>query len=183
MSFEKIPSLLAELLAEVKRGNELMQKHYDRPTVAITETVSIGDKSVQTTAYAPTVAEAKAALPTPTISAESAGRPLTAAEAPAALNGVANVGNAPAPVTPAEPAPTPAVTEAVQAAPVEAVSASRSEATVDDAKQTLLDVSNKVGREAAVKLLGQFNAAKFPQLKAEDYAAFVAAGAAMLEGK
>ena len=152
MSFEKIPALLEQLVSLVTETNKLLTEQK-----AIVEST----KGVET----------KAALPTPTISAKTEGRPLTAAEAPAALHGIANVGNAPTPVenqpTQDAPAPTQSATEVAPAATVETASASPSEQvayTEMDAKNAMLDVANKRGRDAAVGCLTKFNIKKFPEL-------------------
>ena len=162
MSFEKIPALLEQLVSLVTETNKLLTEQK-----AIKESTKGG--------------EAQAALPTPTISAETEGRPLTAAEAPAALHGIANVGNAPSPVenqpTQDAPAPTPSAQEAAPAATVETVSASPSEPvtyTEMDAKNAMFDVANKRGRDAAVGCLTHFNIKKFPELDPSKYGEFVA---------
>lgn len=161
MSFEKIPGLLELLLSAQQETNRLLEQN----------------NKLLVENRGPTLAEAKSALPTPTISAQTEGRPLTAAEAPAALHGIANVGNAPtaeeAP-TPVEPAPTPSAQEAAPVATVEPATASPSEVTVEDAKNAMLDVANKCGREAAVEALATFSCQKFTQLLPAMYPKFVA---------
>lgn len=165
MSFEKIPALLEQLVSLVTETNKLLTEQ--KALVASTKGV-----------------ETQAALPTPTISAQTEGRPLTAAEAPAALHGIANVGNAPTPVenqpTQDAPAPTqsaPEVATAATAATVETASASPSEQvayTEMDAKNAMLDVANKRGRDTAVGCLTKFNIKKFPELDPSKYGEFVA---------
>lgn len=53
--------------------------------------------------------------------------------------------------------------------------------TLDDVSAIILSIAKSKGREAALGLLGQFGAAKTPQLKADDYAAVVKAGQAILD--
>ena len=166
MSFEKIPALLEQLVSLVTETNKLLTEQ---------KVIKESTKGVET----------QAALPTPTISAQTEGRPLTAAEAPAALHGIANVGNAHSPVenqpTQDAPAPTQSAPEVAPAATVETASASPSEqvayAEIDaetDAKLAMLDVANKRGRDAAVGCLTKFNIKKFPELDPSKYGEFVA---------
>ena len=162
MSFEKIPALLEQLVSLVTETNKLLTEQ--KAFVASTKGVETQD-----------------ALPTPTISAQTEGRPLTAAEAPAALHGIANVGNAPTPVenqpTQDAPAPTQSAPEVAPAATVETASASPSEQvayTEMDAKNAMLDVANKRGRDAAVGCLTKFNIKKFPELDPSKYGEFAA---------
>lgn len=162
MSFEKIPALLEQLVSLVTETNKLLTEQ---------KAIKESTKGV----------EAQAALPTPTISAQTEGRPLTAAEAPAALHGIANVGNAHSPVenqpTQDAPAPTQSAPEVAPAATVETASASTSEQvayTEMDAKNAMLDVANKRGRDAAVGCLTKFNIKKFPELDPSKYGEFVA---------
>lgn len=162
MSFEKIPALLEQLVSLVTETNKLVTEQ--KVLVASTKGVETQD-----------------ALPTPTISAQTEGRPLTAAEAPAALHGIANVGNTPSPVenqhTQDAPAPTQSAPEVAPAATVETASASPSEQvayTEMDAKNAMLDVVNKRGRDAAVGCLTKFNIKKFPELDPSKYGEFVA---------
>lgn len=164
MSFEKIPALLEQLVSLVTETNKLLTEQ---------KAIKESTKGVE--------AQAQAALPTPTISAKTEGRPLTAAEAPAALHGIANVGNAHSPVenqpTQDAPAPTQSAPEVAPAATVETASASPSEQvayTEMDAKHAMLDVANKRGRDAAVGCLTKFNIKKFPELDPSKYGEFVA---------
>lgn len=96
MSFEKIPALLEQLVSLVTETNKLLTEQKALLDTPLRQTHVI-DASLST-------------LPTPTISAQTEGRPLTAAEAPAALHGIANVGNAHSPVEnqPTQDAPAPA---------------------------------------------------------------------------
>ena len=162
MSFEKIPALLEQLVSLVTETNKLLTEQ---------KVIKESTKGVET----------QAALPTPTISAQTEGRPLTAAEAPAALHGIANVGNAHSPVenqpTQDAPAPTQSAPEVAPAATVETASASPSEQvayTEMDAKNAMLDVANKRGRDTAVGCLTKFNIKKFPELDPSKYGEFVA---------
>ena len=171
MSFEKIPALLEQLVSLVTETNKLLTEQKALLNTPLRQTHVI-DASLST-------------LPTPTISAQTEGRPLTAAEAPAALHGIANVGNAHSPVenqpTQDAPAPAPAPTqsapEVAPAATVETASAPPSEQvayTEMDAKNAMLDVANKRGRDAAVGCLTKFNIEKFPKLDPSKYGEFVA---------
>ena len=162
MSFEKIPALLEQLVSLVTETNKLLTEQ---------KAIKESTKGV----------EAQAALSTPTISAKTEGRPLTAAEAPAALHGIANVRNASYLVenqpTQDAPAPTQSAPEVAPAATVETASASPSEQvayTEMDAKNAMLDVANKRGRDAAVGCLTHFNIKKFPDLDPSKYGEFVA---------
>ena len=168
MSFEKIPALLEQLVSLVTETNKLLTEQKALLNTPLRQTHVI-DASLST-------------LPTPTISAQTEGRPLTAAEAPAALHGIANVGNAHSPVEnqPTQDAPAPAPTqsapEVAPAATVETASASHSEPvtyTEMDAKNAMLDVANKRGRDAAVGCLTHFNIKKFPELDPSKYGEFV----------
>lgn len=167
MSFEKIPALLEQLVSLVTETNRLLTEQKALLNTPLRQTHVI-DASLST-------------LPTPTISAQTEGRPLTAAEAPAALHGIANVGNAHSPVenqpTQDAPAPTQSAPEVAPAATVETASASHSEQvayTEMDAKNAMLDVANKRGRDAAVGCLTHFNIKKFPELDSSKYGEFVA---------
>ena len=73
--------------------------------------------------------------------------------------------------------PTQSAPEVAPAATVETASASPSEQvayTEMDAKNAMLDVANKRGRDAAVGCLTKFNIKKFPELDPSKYGEFVA---------
>ena len=75
------------------------------------------------------------------------------------------------------PAPTQSAPEVAPAATVETASASPSEQvayTEMDAKNAMLDVANKRGRDTAVGCLTKFNIKKFPELDPSKYGEFVA---------
>ena len=69
------------------------------------------------------------------------------------------------------PAPTPAAEAEIASAP---------EATYDDVKRAIIEVSKAKGRDAAVALLAEFGATKAPDLKPEQYAALRARAAEVL---
>ncbi len=60
------------------------------------------------------------------------------------------------------------------AAPAAAKPTAAESATYDDVKKAILKLSSAKGRDQVVSVLGQFGAAKGPDLKPEQYAAFVA---------
>jgi hypothetical protein len=64
--------------------------------------------------------------------------------------------------------------ETVEAAPV---------VSYDDAKNACVSVSNKLGRDACVKLLKEFGAAKVPDLRPDQYAPIFHKAQALLSGK
>jgi len=78
-------------------------------------------------------------------------------------------------VEPAEAAPAPAAASATTPATEPATNLS-----ADDVRVLILDIVKKGGRDAAVRLLGQFGVSTAPELKAEQYSAFMDAGRKVL---
>lgn len=74
----------------------------------------------------------------------------------------------------ADTATTAAATD-VQETKVEASEVKAEAATYDQAAKAVTELAKNKGREAAIAVLSQFGAAKLPDVKAEDFAAVIAA--------